>query len=80
MKINVDVAHFWWAVGLSAFGCALLLISLFLVPIGEIATSVITAVGLLFTFSGAIVGIQGSVNTKLAQFQQSQTKRENNPE
>lgn len=67
---GMDKYHFWWAVGLSVFGCILLFISLFLPIKGEIATSVITATGMIFTFSGTIVGINGSVNTKLARFEQ----------
>lgn len=67
---KMDKAHFWWAVGLSIFGCLLLIIALFMPVVGQIEASVVTAVGLVFTFSGTIVGINGSVNTKLAKFQQ----------
>lgn len=66
---SIDKYHFWWAVGLSFTGVILLFISLFLPIKGEIATSVITSAGMVFTFSGTIVGINGNINTKLAKFQ-----------
>lgn len=78
MEYNkIDKGHFWWAVSLSIFGCLLLIIALFMPVIGQIETSVVTAVGLVFTFSGTIVGINGSVNTKLAKFQQGFQQKSN---
>lgn len=81
MKLrDIDKWHFWWAVGLSIFGCILLIIALFLPVIGIIDATVVTAAGLIFTFSGAVVGINGSVNTKLAQFKQTLEKKDDEDE
>lgn len=77
---SVDVRTFWWAVGLSVVGCFLLVASLFIPPAGVIEASVISAAGLVFTFSGAIVGINGNFNTKLVKFEADVNRRLNNTE
>lgn len=66
---SVDTRSFYWAVGLSVVGCFLLVASLFIPPMGVIDTTIISAAGLVFTFSGAIVGINGNFNNKLAKFE-----------
>ena len=65
---ELDNKHFIWAVGLSIVGCAMLIIALFLPPLGEIAPSVLSGAGIVFAFSGAVVGIDGAVNTKLEKY------------
>lgn len=75
IKPNIDTRSFYWAVGLSIVGCFLLVASLFIPPAGVIEASVISAAGLLFTFSGAIVGITGNFNTKLVKFESELEKR-----
>lgn len=66
---SVDTRSFYWAVGLSVVGCFLLVASLFIPPMGVIDATIISAAGLVFTFSGAIVGINGNFNNKLAKFE-----------
>lgn len=72
---KIDVKTFWWAVGLSVVGCFLLVASIFIPPAGVIEASVISGAGLLFTFSGAIVGITGNFNTKLMKFETEMERR-----
>lgn len=80
IQASVDVRTFWWAVGLSVVGCFLLVASLFIPPAGVIEASVISAAGLVFTFSGAIVGINGNFNTKLMKFEADVNQKINNTE
>lgn len=77
---SVDVKSFWWAVGLSVVGCFMLICSMFIPPLAVIDTSVISAAGLVFTFSGAIVGINGSTNVKLAKFEEEIRRSEKEQE
>lgn len=72
---SVDTRSFWWAVGLSVVGCFLLVASLFIPPMGVIDATIISAAGLVFTFSGAIVGINGNFNNKLAKFEFEMEKK-----
>jgi drug/metabolite transporter (DMT)-like permease len=54
----------WLGVGLAIIGVALLWTGLFIAPVGEIHPSVLTALGEIFTFSGACVGIDYSYKVK----------------
>lgn len=54
----------WLGVGLAIVGVALLWTGLFIPPLGEIHPSVLTALGEVFTFSGALVGIDYSYKVK----------------
>ena len=65
----MDSKSFWWAVGLSVVGCFLLVAALFMPPLAVIDPTVISAAGLLFTFAGAIVGINGNMNNKLMRYE-----------
>ncbi len=42
---------------LAIFGMVLLIISFFVPPLGVIDASILTAIGEVFTFSGALIGI-----------------------
>lgn len=55
---------------LAVFGMILLSVSLFLPPLGIIHTSVLTAIGEIFTFSGALIGIDYHYKIKYMQYQQ----------
>lgn len=50
----------WLGIALAVVGVALLWTGLFIAPVGEIHPSVLTALGEVFTFSGALIGIDYS--------------------
>ena len=54
----------WLGVLLALVGVALLWTGLFIPPIGEIHPSVLTALGEVFTFSGALIGLDYSYKVK----------------
>lgn len=54
----------WLGVGMAIIGIALLWTGLFIPPLGEIHPSVLTALGEIFTFSGALTGIDYSYKVK----------------
>lgn len=78
IQSSVDSKSFYWAVGLSVVGCFLLVAALFMSPVAVIDPTVISAAGLLFTFSGAIVGINGNMNNKLMRYEIEMDKRFSN--
>mgnify|MGYP006908795705 CR=1 FL=1 len=78
IQTSVDSKSFYWAVGLSVVGCFLLVAALFMPPLAVIDPTVISAAGLLFTFSGAIVGINGNMNNKLMRYEIEMDKRFSN--
>jgi hypothetical protein len=75
IQTSVDVRSFWWAVGLSVVGCFMLVAAMFIPPKAIIDASIISAAGLLFAFSGAIVGINGNLNNKLMKFESDFTQK-----
>lgn len=58
----------WLGVFLAIVGVGLLWTGLFLPPIGIIHTSVLTALGEVFTFSGALIGIDYSYKFKTIKY------------
>lgn len=54
----------WLGVILAVMGMALLWVGLFLPPIGVIHASVLTGLGEVFTFSGALIGVDYSYKFK----------------
>ena len=58
----------WLGVGLAVIGVGLLWTGLFLPPIGIIHASVLTALGEVFTFSGALIGIDYSYKFKTIKY------------
>ena len=63
MKEKMTI-QLWLGVFLAVMGCILLWVGLFLPPIGTIHASVLTAMGEVFTFSGALIGIDYSYKYK----------------
>jgi len=55
------------AVLLVILGCALILMGMFLPPMGEIHPSVLTALGEVFTFSGSLWGLNTHYRIKTDQ-------------
>jgi hypothetical protein len=53
-KINIQL---WLGFSIAIFGVILLIASFFVPPMGIIDASVLAAIGELFTFSGALVGV-----------------------
>lgn len=63
MKKKMTI-QLWLGVFLAVMGCILLWVGLFLPPMGAIHASVLTAIGEVFTFSGALIGIDYSYKYK----------------
>ena len=53
-KMNIQL---WLGFILAIFGMCLILVSFFIPPMGVIDASVLAAIGEIFTFSGALIGI-----------------------
>lgn len=70
----------WLGVGLAIVGVALLWTGLFIPPMGEIHPSVLTALGEVFTFSGALVGIDYSYKVKSIKYLMSKPEKEDEDE
>lgn len=83
MKEKMTI-QLWLGVFLALIGVALLWTGLFLPPMGEIHASVLTAIGEVFTFSGALVGIDYSYKVKsikyLAEMNKEKEKEEDEEE
>ena len=60
-KIN---AQLWLGFSLAVFGVLLIIASFIVPPCGVIHSSVLAAVGEVFTFSGALIGIDYSYRIK----------------
>lgn len=56
---------FVFGVAIAIFGCILLMMGFGVAPIGEIASSVLVAVGEVFTFSGSVLGISATYKSNL---------------
>ncbi len=64
-KLSIQLAL---GVFLALVGIALLWVGLFLEPVGEIHASVLTALGEVFTFSGALIGIDYTYKWKTIRY------------
>ena len=64
-KITVQL---WLGVFLAVVGVILLWFGLFIPPMGVIHASVLTALGEIFTFSGALIGIDYSYKYKIIKY------------
>lgn len=53
------------AVGVVIFGCILMMMGFWSVPIGEISSSVLAGVGELLTFAGSVMGLDYSYKAKI---------------
>lgn len=66
-KLSIrDLLIYIIAMLLVVAGLTMLFIGLWLPPIGEIHSSVLTAAGLIFTFAGACLGLSWTVGHKIA--------------
>lgn len=66
----------WLGVGLAIAGVALLWVSFFVPPTGIIDPSVLTAIGEVFTFSGALIGIDYSYKFKELKLRSEEIKED----
>lgn len=62
---KTEMIKLWLAVFLCVFGCCLLVAGFIVAPLGIISQSVLIAVGEVFTFSGAILGINYAYQSKV---------------
>lgn len=70
----------WLGVILAVCGIVLLWVGLFLPPIGAIHASVLTALGEVFTFSGALIGVDYSYKYKIIKHINETTEDEEDAE
>lgn len=70
----------WLGLFLAIVGVGLLWTGLFLPPMGIIHASVLTALGEVFTFSGALIGIDYSYKFKTIKYIADIDKKENEDE
>lgn len=74
---KVELIKVWLAVGLTIFGCILIVLGFWANPIGEIHNSVLIAIGEIFSFSGCVLGINYAYQYKLKSLEsklESQTR------
>ena len=62
---RTELIKLYLAVGLCIFGCCLLIVGFIVAPLGIISQSVLIGVGEVFTFSGAILGINYAYQSKV---------------
>ena len=62
--MNLKKAQLLIAVALASFGMALIIASFFVPPTGVIDSSVLVAIGEVFTFSGSLFGIDYHYSVK----------------
>lgn len=62
---KIEWIKVWLAVGLTIFGCIMILAGFFANPIGEIHNSVLIVVGEVFSFAGCVLGINFAYQSKL---------------
>jgi len=79
MKEKMTI-QLWLGVFLAVMGCILLWVGLFLPPMGVIHASVLTAMGEVFTFSGALIGIDYSYKYKSIKYIAEMDKEEKKEE
>lgn len=71
---KTEMIKIWLSVGLAIFGCILLLLGIFISPVGVIHNSVLISVGEVFTFSGSILGINAVYQGRLNQLKEELKK------
>lgn len=56
---------FLFGVIIAVFGCALLMMGFWVSPVGSLDSSVLVAVGEVFTFAGSVLGISATYKSNL---------------
>lgn len=62
---KVEMIKLWLAVGLCIFGCLMLIAGFIVAPTGIISQSVLIGVGEVFTFSGAVLGLNFTYQSRV---------------
>lgn len=74
---DVDKHRFWLGTGLSISGVVIIIISLFIPPVGEVHPTALGAVGEIFLLAGCLLGLDSYVNIKMRKmFSQQEDKKE----
>lgn len=77
---KTEMIKLWLAVGLCIFGCLMLVAGFIVAPLGIISQSVLIAVGEVFTFSGAILGINYAYQSKVKYLEMELEKKQDKEE
>lgn len=77
---RAETTKLWLAVGLCIFGCLMLIAGFIVAPLGIISQSVLIGVGEVFTFSGAILGINYAYQSKVKFLEMELEKKEDKKE
>lgn len=77
---KTEMIKLWLAVGLCIFGCLMLVAGFIVAPMGIISQSVLIAVGEVFTFSGAILGINYAYQSKVKYLEMELEKKQDKEE
>ena len=73
---KTEMIKLWLAVSLCVFGCCMLIAGFIVAPLGVISQSVLIAVGEVFTFSGAILGINYAYQSKVKYLEMELEKKQ----
>lgn len=57
VRVKRETTRIWLGSGIAIFGCIIIVIGIFIPPMGIIDGSVITAIGEVFGLSGALLGV-----------------------
>lgn len=77
---RAETIKLWLAVFLCLFGCCMLVAGFIVAPTGVISQSVLIAVGEVFTFSGAILGINYAYQSKVKHLEMELDKKQDKEE
>lgn len=76
MMDKIDERRFWLGAILAVLGVLIIIISLFIPPMGEVSPSVMGAVGEIFVLAGAILGLDSYWNYKMKRYIAPENKEE----
>lgn len=68
MEMNKEDKKYWLGATLCLCGVALLFVSLFLPPVGEISDMVLWGAGEIFTLAGGLLGLDAYFDHKIKKF------------
>ena len=57
VRVKRETTRIWLGSGIAIFGCVIIVIGIFIPPMGIIDGSVLTAIGEVFGLSGALLGV-----------------------
>ena len=77
---RVELIKLWLAVGLCIFGCGLLIAGFIVNPLGIIHQSVLIGFGEVITFSGAVLGLNYTYQSRFKMFEMKLDSKEEKKE